>query len=148
MKSLIIEKPGVLNLRQRYIDNTLKFLIAVTWFYLMIPVLTLVNWLFAYAFFNQNLILLEGYKEYQTETSRIYLLIILGMFVFMMLWSKFNRLLDYERDQKQFITPVSTQQLASDFQLPVDDIKAWRKVKRMKVHYDDNGRISAVDNLD
>jgi poly-beta-1,6-N-acetyl-D-glucosamine biosynthesis protein PgaD len=144
MKSLIIDRPDHLSLKQRYANNIIRFIAALGWFYLGIPLMTLFNWFLAYTFFNQNLILLEGYKEYQTETSWNYLLIIAGMFISIVLWANFNRFLDYERNKKSQLKAVTTEAMSAYYQVNEEKVGEYRKLKNMTVYFSDDAQINSV----
>lgn len=144
VKKLIIDTPDRLSLRQRYANNIFRIFLALTWFYLFIPLLTLINWFFAFIFFEQNLILLEGYKEYQTTTSVIYLSTIALMLAFIIFWAKFNRLFDKESEEKKTLKPVSMQEMSDYFELKTEEVEIYREYKSMKVHFDSQGKITDV----
>lgn len=145
MKSLIIDRPDRLSLHQKYANNIFRVFLALAWFYLFIPLLTFINWFFAYLFFEQNLILLEGYKEYETTTALIYLSVIIMMFVFIIFWANFNRLFDKESEAKKALSPVSTQEMSDYFNLDDVKVREYREYKSMKVHFDSHGNIIDVN---
>lgn len=148
MKSLIIDKPELLSLRQKHANNLLKVLLVLTWFYLFIPVLTLINWFFAYRFFEQNIILLEGYKEYETTTSVIYLSVISLMIVTIILWVNFNKKYAHKFTKKKLQQTVSTNELSDYFRLDKKNIEEYQQYKNMNVHFDQTGNIIHVTQPD
>jgi len=147
MKSLIIDSPEQLNLRQKYAHNIFRFLLALTWFYFLMPVLTLINWFFAYTFFEQNFILLEGYKEYQSATTLTYLTVIAAMFFWILLWVNFNKIFDKKGAFKANLTPVSTVQMSEYFMVEPTKVTEHRKSKNLAVHFDKSGNIIDMNRL-
>jgi len=147
MKSLIIDRPEQLNLRQKYAHNIFRFLLALTWFYFLMPVLTLINWFFAYTFFEQNFILLEGYKEYQSPTTLTYLTVIAAMLVWILLWVNVNKFFDKKGEAKVHLTPVSITEMSSYFKVETDKVAEYQKCKTMAVHFDLDGNITNMKRL-
>jgi len=144
MKSLIIDSPEQLNLRQKYAHNIFRLLLVLTWFYFLMPVLTLINWFFAYTFFEQNFILLEGYKEYQSPTTLTYLTVIAAMFIWILLWVNVNKFFDRKGEAKNHLTPVSITEMSSYFKVELNKVDEYQKCKNMEVHFDQDGNITEL----
>jgi poly-beta-1,6-N-acetyl-D-glucosamine biosynthesis protein PgaD len=144
MKSLIIDSPEQLNLRQKYAHNIFRLLLVLTWFYFLMPVLTLINWFFAYTFFEQNFILLEGYKEYQSPTTLTYLTVIAAMFIWILLWVNVNKFFDRKGEAKNHLTPVSITEMSSYFKVDSNKVDEYQKCKNMEVHFDQDGNITEL----
>ena len=144
MKSLIIDSPKQLNLRQKYAHNIFRLLLVLTWFYFLMPVLTLINWFFAYTFFEQNFILLEGYKEYQSPTTLTYLTVIAAMFIWILLWVNVNKFFDRKGEAKNHLTPVSITEMSSYFKVELNKVDEYQKCKNMEVHFDQDGNITEL----
>lgn len=142
MKSLIIDSPKQLNLRQKYAHNIFRFLLALTWFYCLVPVLTFINWFLAYTFFEQNFILLEGYKEYQSSTTLAYLTVIAAMSIWIIVWANFKKILDEKDVGKEHLTPVSIAKMSGYFKVKQNIVDEYQKCKNMEVHFDQDGNIT------
>jgi biofilm PGA synthesis protein PgaD len=142
MKSLIIDRVDQLNLRQKYAHNIFRFLLALTWFYFLTPVLTFINWFLAYTFFEQNFILLEGYKEYQSSTTLTYLTVIAAMFAWIILWANFNKIFNEKDVGKAHLTSVSITQMSDYFKVEQNKVDEFQNCKNMEVHFDQNGNIT------
>ncbi len=115
MESLIIDRPSKRSLKQKYIDNSLKVVMLLGWLYLCLPAITFGVWYIAYTFFNQQLILLEGYKEYKTITSLWYLIIIANMLVLVFAWSKGKKFFAKKKSAKHPDTCVSLHDVSEFF---------------------------------
>jgi poly-beta-1,6-N-acetyl-D-glucosamine biosynthesis protein PgaD len=144
MKSLIIDRPDKRSLQQKYIDNSLKTIMFLSWLYLALPALTFGIWYIAYTFFNQHLVLLEGYKEYKTITSYWYLLIIITMLVLIFAWSKGNKHFSKKDSTNQADTCLPIHESSKFFHLTEEDILRYRNMKKITIRYDDVGRIVQV----
>ncbi|GEM_PF-2707681 len=144
MKSLIIDRPSKRSLQQKYIDNSLKVIMLLGWLYLALPALTFGIWYIAYTFFNQHLILLEGYKEYKTITSYWYLIIIANMLVVTFAWSKGNKYFSKKEASVHADTCLPVRESSEFFHVAEEDILRYRKMKKMTVFYDEVGSIVRV----
>lgn len=144
MESLIIDRPSKRTLKQKYIDNSLKVIMFLGWLYLCVPAITFGVWYIAYTFFNQHLILLEGYKEYKTITSFWYLVIIANMLVLTFAWSKGNKFFSKKNDTVHSDTRLPIHETSSFYQLTEQDIIHYRKMKNMTVTHDGTGKITKV----
>lgn len=147
MKSLIIDSPKQLNLRQKYAHNFVKFLLVMTWYYFLTPVLTIINWFLAYTFFEQNFILLEGYKEYQSSTTLIYLTVIAAMLLWIILWVNFNKILNEKGVGKSHLSPVSVTEVSHYFKVELNTVVEYQKCKNTEVHFDQDGNITDIKQL-
>ena len=144
MKSLIIDRPDKMSLRQKYADNVLKIFLMLGWLYLGIPALTLGAWYIAYTFFNQHLILLEGYKEYQTSTSIWYLAIIAFLLVLVLAWSHGSKFFFKDKKRAETDTRLSIEESGHYYQIAPEDIRRYRKMKTMTVSITEEGHIDGV----
>jgi len=144
MESLIIDRPSKRSLKQKYIDNSLKVVMLLGWLYLCLPAITFGVWYIAYTFFNQHLILLEGYKEYKTITSLWYLIIIVNMLVLVFSWSKGKKFFAKQKSAKHPDTCVSVHDISDFFQVSEPDILRFQKMKNMTVTHGETGHIIAV----
>lgn len=143
MKSLIINLPNRRTLGQKYGDNTLKVFMVLVWIYLCIPLITFAAWYVAYTFFDQHLLLLEGYKEYKTPTSLWYVGIIAAMLVFVLAWSKGNKMLSSGKDAQQN-RGLSLAESSRYYQQDKDQVIQYRLFKNMTVFFDEQGKIVTV----
>jgi poly-beta-1,6-N-acetyl-D-glucosamine biosynthesis protein PgaD len=117
---------------------------VLTWIYLCIPLITFAAWYVAYTFFDQHLLLLEGYKEYKTPTSLWYVGIIAAMLVFVLAWSKGNKMLASDKDAQQS-RDLSLAESSRYYQQDEDRVIQYRRYKNMTVSFDDQGKIVKVD---
>lgn len=144
MKSLIIDRPEKRSLQQRYGDNGLKIFLAFVSFYIWVPAITSGAWYIAYTFYNQQILLLEGYKEYHTSTSLWYIAIIVTMMVLVMAWSKGNKSMAAGRKRKYTGEPLTLQESSLCYGVGVENLTGYRTMKNMIVSFDKEDRIAMV----
>ena len=141
MDSLIIDRPSRQSLAQKYVDNSLKVIMLLGWLYLCLPAITFGVWYIAYTFFNQHIILLEGYKEYKSITSVWYLVIIANMVVLVLAWSKGNQLFHKEESATHADVSLTDREINDYYGVPETDIHHLRSMKNVTVSFDANGAI-------
>ena len=117
------------------------------WLYLALPAFTFGIWYIAYTFFNQHLILLEGYKEYKTITSYWYLVIIVNMLVLTFAWSKGNKYFSKKENAIHPDTCLPVHESSVFFHVSEQEVLHYRKMKKMTVFHDETGRIVQVTTL-
>ena len=144
MKSLIIDRPCRMSLRQKYTDNILKIFMLLGWFYFVIPAITFGVWYLAYTFFDQHIYLLEGYKEYNTSTSFWYLVIIANMLVLILAWSKGMQFFSKKMGEDKSAT-LSIGEMSEYYQVKEENIACYRTMKNMVVSIAEQGKISLVE---
>lgn len=145
MKSLIIDRPDRMSLRQKYADNLMKVFLVLGWLYLGIPALTFAAWYIAYTFFNQHLLLLEGYKEYNTQASFCYIAIVVAMLVLLLVWSKGNQFFAKTIREDDTDTQLSIKESCHYYQLAEEDVVRYRTMKSMIVTINEQGQIDGVE---
>ncbi|MCP3850672.1 MAG: poly-beta-1,6-N-acetyl-D-glucosamine biosynthesis protein PgaD [Gammaproteobacteria bacterium] len=144
MKSLIINRPDLMTMKQKYANNILKLIFVLVWLYFLIPVFTFIAWYLAFVFFEQHLLLLEGYKEYKTMTSVWYLIIIASFSLMFMLWSIGNLYFSKKKLKNLSDSGLSIKDSCEYYKVPVSQVMHHRKNKNITVHFDDNGLIKDI----
>ena len=144
MKSIIIERPDKRSLQQKLTDNTLKVFLILAGFYLLTPLITFLAWYIAYTFFDQHLILLEGYKEYKTPTSFWYIAIILSFIPAILLWSKIN--FYFYNKKKHPHKSLMKKTIPHDHikKISAKQIEHYKQKKRLMVYFTENGQIRKI----
>lgn len=122
----------------------LKVFLVLAWLYLGIPAMTFMAWYIAYTFFDQHLLLLEGYKEYNTPTSFRYLAIIAAMLVLVLAWSKGNKIFAKNKRGFDTDTNLSIGESSQYYQVAEEDVVRYRSMKRMTVSITEEGKIDMI----
>ncbi|WP_198263369.1 poly-beta-1,6-N-acetyl-D-glucosamine biosynthesis protein PgaD [sulfur-oxidizing endosymbiont of Gigantopelta aegis] len=144
-KPLIINRPDLMSMRQKYANNTLKLLFVLSGIYLIVPIITFIIWYLAFVFFQQHILLLEGYKEYKTMTSVWYLIIIAAFSLMFILWSLGNLYFKRRKSKSIHNTDLSIEASSDYYQVPLESVKQFRKQKVMQVSFDDKGNINHIE---
>jgi biofilm PGA synthesis protein PgaD len=139
-QSIIIERPDLQTLAQRYGYGTLTFVFWFAYLYLWLPVLNLLAWSFEAYFFYDRMIVLEGFRDLFAGVQYYFGVIVL-LFVFLIGWALINYLRFRGLERRQAPPPVTTEDLAHHFGVPVELTRAWQRSKSITIRYDAGGNI-------
>lgn len=143
-RPLIIESPDLQTLRQRYAFAALTLVFWVFWFYLWIPLISLLAWLFGIELFYEHIILMEGLRGLK-ETGVWYALVIVIIGVIFMGWSYINLLRFRGKDKRHKPPDVHRAEIARFYGLSESDVDRVRRARRVVVHHNEEGRIAVID---
>jgi biofilm PGA synthesis protein PgaD len=139
-ESIIIERPDLQTLVQRYGYGTLTFVFWFAYLYLWLPLINLLAWAIEAYFFYDRMIVLEGFRELFAGVQ-YYFGVILLLFVLLIGWAVINYLRFRGLERRRPPEPVTTEDLARDFGVPVDLARAWQRSKSITIRYDAAGNI-------
>ncbi len=140
---LIIETPSLQSLRQRYAYALLTLAFWVLWFYLWIPVISLVAWLLGVKAFYREMIFLDGLHE-QQELLIWYGLTIAIVGICYISWALYNQFRFRGRERRLTPPVVTVEELAGDFDLDPALVSTLQEAKRIRIVHDEQGRIRRI----
>ena len=140
MNDLIIERPDLQTLSQRYGYSFLTLMMWLFYLYLWLPLITLGAWGLDFNFAYVHMILLEGYRAL-LHVLVIYLLIIVLMMVTLISWSQINLHRFGGLDRRKARLPVTTEELSTEFAVPIAIIRSWQVSKSIVIHHNDAGEV-------
>ncbi|MGH8595864.1 MAG: poly-beta-1,6-N-acetyl-D-glucosamine biosynthesis protein PgaD [Gammaproteobacteria bacterium] len=136
----IIERPELQTLVQRYSSAWLTLIFWVLYLYLWTPLITLIAWVLQVGLARHEMVELQGYLLLIDRMSG-YGIVILGIFVSLIGWAEYN----YQRfrsvDRRNTPGPVTKQDLARYFEVPLPIVDAWQQAKTLNIYLDENGRV-------
>lgn len=143
-RPLIIESPDLQTLRQRYAFAALTLVFWVIWFYLWIPVISLLAWLLGLEFFYQHMVVLEGLRGL-LDTGVWYALVVVAIGLAFVSWSYFNLLRFRGKDKRRRPPEVPDEEMARFFGIDQADLQHARRARRLVVRYGEDGSIAGID---
>lgn len=139
-KPLIINRPDLQTLRQQYTFALLTFLFWVAWFYLWLPLISLLAWLFGIEIFYEHMVVLEGLTGFVGMLDW-YVLVISALGTVLLCWSWYNLFRFRGKNKRVRKETVSDRQLAGFFNIDIQSLEACRLAQRIEINYDANGQI-------
>ena len=100
MNPLIIKRPNLQTLRQKYTNTIVTLAFWALWFYLWIPLISLVAWLFGIEIFYEEFILMEGYHLLLSLFFR-YGMVTLLISICLLGWAFYNQLRYRRKDRRK-----------------------------------------------
>jgi biofilm PGA synthesis protein PgaD len=146
VKDLIIDKPSLQPLRQRYATGIVTFLFWIVWAYIWLPVISLIAWALGIKFFYDEMIARGGYEAF-LELLIFYLIVIFLIAVIFIGWATYNFFRFRGMERRRAIKPLETEDYARYFSVNGTELKNWRNMKRITIHFDEQGNILRVEEL-
>ncbi len=140
----IIETPDLQSLRQRYASTILTLAFWVLWFYLWIPVLSLLAWLLGIESFYREMILFEGlYGERRLLACYGITVLLIG--IAYLGWALYNQFRFRGRERRCEQRRVDDEALAEAFGIVPDEVVRLKSARRVVITHDEAGRICGID---
>ena len=140
---LIIETPDLQGLRQRYAYALITLVFWILWFYLWIPVISLVAWLLSADVFYREMILLDGLRGL-ADLLGWYGLVITVIVVFYSAWALYNQVRFRGRNRRRKQAEVEPLELADDFNIEPALILPLQEAKRLLIVLGEDGEIVGI----
>ncbi|MFQ5488183.1 MAG: poly-beta-1,6-N-acetyl-D-glucosamine biosynthesis protein PgaD [Gammaproteobacteria bacterium] len=140
---LIIDTPSLQSLRQRYAYALITLLFWVLWFYLWIPVISLVAWLLSADVFYREMIRLDGLYGL-LDLLGWYGLVIASIAVFYSGWALYNQFRFRGKNRRQEQPEVEPLELADAFNIEPALILPLQEAKRLLIVHDEQGEIRGI----
>lgn len=141
MKELIINTPSILSLKQKSSSAFLSFIFWVLWFYLWIPLTSLIGWYFGGDLVYRQIIELNQNKEFIEE---LYFfgkaLTIFG--VSFGIWVAYNYYRFRNIERRGQARHVTSKDLADHFNVNLFTLLEHQKAQYISVSFDEDGKIT------
>jgi biofilm PGA synthesis protein PgaD len=141
--SLIIERPELQSMTQRYGWKSVTFVFWMFYVYLWVPLITLIVWLVGVKLFNINMIELKGYDSLIDKLG-LYSIIILLISIILIGWAEVNRMRFKNKLRRLDNDELSVGEVAKKYNLEVSHLSLLRQKKSIMVHFSDKGVISEI----
>ncbi|HET7833222.1 MAG TPA: poly-beta-1,6-N-acetyl-D-glucosamine biosynthesis protein PgaD [Gallionella sp.] len=141
---LIIHHPEKQTNQQRWALGIITAGFWMFWFYLWLPFVSLLAWLFGYRLFEYQMIELGGYKGL-LDLLGTYSVIIVLLGSTLIGWAVYNiRRFGGKADRRKGMPPVTVDLHARHFNVDVEQLKEWRKSQRLVISHGSNSEIVDV----
>ena len=140
MTDLIINKPSLQSLWQRFSSTVFTFVFWVIWFYLWIPVLTFSAWIVSIDMLHYQFFEMNGLQSIVNDL----VFIISGVTALggtLVVWASYNYIRFKGEDRRKAFAPVTADQLADAFGVDVSMLTDWQESKYLSLGFDGEGII-------
>ncbi len=141
---LIIHHPEKQTNQQRWALGIITAGFWMFWFYLWLPFISLLAWIFGYRIFEYHMIELGGYKGL-LDLLGVYSVVILLLSGALIGWAAYNiRRFRGKADRRKGRPPVSIDLHAQHFGVDAGQLQEWRKSQRLVIDHGNNSEIVNV----
>ncbi|RLA23477.1 MAG: poly-beta-1,6-N-acetyl-D-glucosamine biosynthesis protein PgaD [Gammaproteobacteria bacterium] len=139
--NLIIDSPKLQSLKLKYTSAFLTLVFWVLWFYLWIPLITLLGWWLQVDSFQHQMVTMAGYRAF-LDVLPTFLLITAGLATTLSMWAFYNFVRFRGVDRRKPSPPVSQKALQKAFSISQDDLITAQTEKTLTIHFDQDGKIT------
>jgi len=133
----IIDTPKLQSLQLKYTSTIFTLIFWVLWFYLWIPLVTLVGWWFQIDTIQHTMITLNGFHAFLLELPILltYILILIGLLA---VWSSYNYFRFKGLERRKPLRPVSQNDILSKFSIDEVELGIIQENKIILIKFDEN----------
>jgi biofilm PGA synthesis protein PgaD len=143
-RELIIESPGLQRPLPRNLWKLVTALFWAAWFWIWLPLLTVVGWAFGVNTVFDQFVTRWGYIEL-LRLLPYYLLVIGVTGVSLVGWSLVQYHRFHGKERRQAFPVVTRADIAKGLGLNEETTVPWAAARRMVAYHDENGRVSWVE---
>ncbi len=140
---LIINKPNLKNMPLLLGEGVLTILFWGVWFYLWLPIISMVAWWLGFSFFYRHMVELGGFSGF-IKFLNVFLSGIVLLCGTLILWSFYNlkRYGSYHRRNQTMTTDMD--ELAANFNISREKLQKAQTAKRLSFSFAENNMIKEI----
>ncbi len=141
---LIIEHPEWQTPKQRVLLGSVTLVFWMAWFYLWVPILSVIGWVLGIKLFHYQMITLGGLQGFLGMLAwyAVGVLLLGGSLI---TWATYN-IQRFKNANRRGPRKVITDEIqANHFNVDVKDVQAWREAQILSVTMDEYAQIMNVD---
>ena len=140
MNDLIIDTPSLQSLKRRFALSFVTFLFWGIWFYLWMPLVTIIAWSFGIYLGFEHMIVLGGW-EGLGNILWFYLLVVFSLAVITIGWARYNKFRFGNKKRRGDGGKVTNEDLMAFFVVGNDILEKAQGSKRVVVHFNEDGSV-------
>jgi len=141
---MVIDSPDLQTLKQRYAFSLITLVFWVLWFYLWLPLISMVAWAFGIQAVYRHMVVLGGF-EGLARLIGAYVIAIAVMGVLFIGWALYNYYRFRNRQRRTNIQAVSPEQLAGYFDVSEERLLEATEARRVVFHFTPEGGIDHIE---
>lgn len=144
MNHLIIDRPDLQTPIQRFISRSLTLILWLIYFYLWLPLLTLLAWWVGLTGIARELSAIESSRNLQLVLFT-YLLVVLAIGFVYLLWAILNYRKFRNHEKRKTRSSVPLNDIAEYHRVSPTDLSNWQNIKSLIVDHDEHGSIISAE---
>ncbi|MEZ5445314.1 MAG: poly-beta-1,6-N-acetyl-D-glucosamine biosynthesis protein PgaD [Gammaproteobacteria bacterium] len=147
MSELVIHRPDLQTLRQRYGYGMATLVLWLAYIYLWVPLATLGAWGLEVGFIHRQLTTLRN-VEGLYRLLAVYAVVVLAIGTALIAWARLNLKRFRGMDRRKAPLPVTTREVASAFHISPSVLSFWYLSKSITMQHSANGQVLAPPDTD
>lgn len=143
---LIIERPDLQSLWQKYSYGFFTALAWTVWLYLWLPLISLIGWLFGVRVFYEHMILPGGYRGL-LQLLTLYAMAVLFLAAVLIIWAVSNQLRFRGKERRESIPPATNEEVALFFEISADVLAKAQRADRLVIAFDEASDAPQIEAL-
>ena len=139
-RDLIIDAPSLQTLRQRFVFSFITFIFWAAWFYLWLPLMTLIAWAFGSHLVYEHMVVLRGW-EGLAKLLGFYAISLFLMGTIFIGWALYNNIRFRNKTRRGSVKSVSDDQLMDFYKVGPKMICTSQNSKRVVFFFSPEGDI-------
>jgi biofilm PGA synthesis protein PgaD len=144
VKHVIIDRPSLQSVRQRFVYGSVTLLFWVLWIYLWLPLLALLGWALGIRIAYTEMVIRNGFTLLQGKVTD-YAIVVGYLGGSLLVWAYYNYMRFHGSQRRQPRLPVSRAEQARYYGVEPARLAQWADAKRLVVRHDADGRITGAD---
>jgi poly-beta-1,6-N-acetyl-D-glucosamine biosynthesis protein PgaD len=130
----IRDKPKLRSFSRNITEMTFTSFVWGIWLYLLLPVVNIIMWILGFKFIKISVIEQVGYKEFFDLMSKMGWTVLI-VFLILRVWGYYNYHRFGKRGRRKESPPVTIEQLAEHYRIPVHEIMTMQGQKEIDWPY-------------
>ncbi|MCG3202696.1 MAG: hypothetical protein NFCOHLIN_02581 [Gammaproteobacteria bacterium] len=147
MNELVIDRPDLQSLRQRYGYGMATLVLWLAYIYLWMPLATLGAWGLEFGFVRRQLATLQNIEGVYRLLA-VYAVVIVATGMVLIGWARFNLERFRGMDRRKMPLPVTTREVANAYHISPSVLSFWYLSKSVTMHHAANGQVLAPPDTD
>lgn len=144
-QALLIDRPDLQSTQQRAVFGILTLIMWAIWFYLWLPLLTLIGWYLGLELFADYILNLGEHEQWKSLLWYGVMIVLAGISLF--LWSQYNLSRFSGLERRTAARRVENSALCERFNIGSDVLTLMQHGKTLRICLDQAGAIKRVDEL-
>ena len=137
-----IERPELQHWLSRGTFGIFALIGLSLWFYLFVPILSLLAWWFGWYRFDQYII--HDYRQGYTEHMTVLIALVCIMGLLLLGWASYNVLRFYHNERRHATPDIVPQDLAEFYNLNTELVQQAQLERMTIISYDEHGKITEI----
>lgn len=144
MKEVIIDRPSLQSMRQRFIYGSVTLVFWALWIYLWLPILAFIGWTLGIRIAYEEMVVRHGFAVLRAMLV-IYTTVVAYLGGSLLVWAYYNFFRFRRAHRRRARFPVTRADQGEYYGIDPQVLATWAKARRIVLRHDSAGRIVSAD---